>query len=199
MLSDLASKLAKGAVGFLAGLLLWWALAAPYAYALATLSEPLIRVTERPSVTRLVARDTEVLIERTDFDRTSGRPGLLVRELTFNLIILTTLFAASAHPLRDQNIRGLLYAVLALLPVHIAAVIMNVQSIYALRLGAWSVQNYGPFARNFWGAAAHFYTIVGAFGAAFALWWMFRPPPDDALTPASRTARSDSKRRAAKR
>jgi hypothetical protein len=30
-------------------------------------------------------------------------------------------------------------------------------------------------ARNFWGAGAHFYTVVGVFGAPFALWWLFRP------------------------
>ena len=62
-----------------------------------------------------------------------------------------------------------------LVVVHVAAVIVNVQSIYALRLGPWSAQHYGPVARNFWGAAAHFYSVTGVFGAPFALWWLLRP------------------------
>jgi hypothetical protein len=32
-------------------------------------------------------------------------------------------------------------------------------------------------ARNFWGAAAHFYSLIGTFGAGFVLWWFFRPVP----------------------
>ncbi len=175
MRKNLWPNLARGATGFLLGLVFWWALSTPYALVLATLSEPLIRVTERPAVTRLVPKGTELTVERTDFPRTSPRPGLVLMELTSNIILLTTLFAVNRQPLGDQNVKGLLLASLVLVVVHVAAVVANVQSIYALRLGPWSLRNYGAFARNFWGAAAHFYTLIGAFGAAFALWWIFRP------------------------
>jgi type IV secretory pathway VirB3-like protein len=144
---------------------------------LATLSEALIRVTERPPVTRLIATGTELTIDRSDFPRASPRPGLRLMDLTFNIILLTTLFAADRRPLSDRNVGGLLLACLVLVLVHVAAVVVNVQSIYALRLGAWSQRNYGVVARNFWGAAAHFYSLVGVFGASFALWWLFRPSP----------------------
>jgi hypothetical protein len=72
----------------------------------------------------------------------------------------------------------LLLASLVLVAVHVAAVVVNVQSIYALRLGPWSERHYGAVARNFWGAATHFYSLIGVFGAGFALWWLFRPSPD---------------------
>jgi hypothetical protein len=172
---DLWPILAKGAAGFLLGLVLWWALSAPYARVLASLAEPAIHIGEHPAVTRLVPDGTELTIDRTDFPRASPRPALLVMDLTSNIILLTTLFAVNRQPLRDRNILGLLLASLALVAVHVAAVVLNVQSIYALRLGPWSARNYGPVARNFWGAGAHFYTIIGAFGASFALWWLFRP------------------------
>jgi hypothetical protein len=175
LLRDLWPNLAKGATGFLLGLALWWALSVPYARALAWLSEPLIRIAERPAVTHLIADGTELTIDRTDFPRSSPRPALLVMDLTSNVILLATLFAVNRQPLRDRNIAGFLLASVALVVVHVAAVVMNVQAIYALRLGAWSERNYGPVARNFWGAGAHFYTIIGAFGASFALWWLFRP------------------------
>jgi len=134
-----------------------------------------MRFAERPPVTRLAADGVELVIDREDFPRASPRPGLLLMDLTANIIVLTTLFAVARHPLSDRNIIGLLLASLSLVVVHVTAVIVNVQSIYALRLGAWSQRNYGPVARNLWGAGAHFYSVAGVFGAAFALWWLFRP------------------------
>lgn len=175
MLKNLWPNLVKGAIGFILGFILWWALSTPYARLLANLSEPLIRLAERPPVTHLIAEGTELTIDRDDFPRASPRPGLLLMDLTANIILLTTLFSVTRKPLSDRNVRGLLLACLALIVVHITAVIVNVQSIYALRLGAWSERHYGPVARNIWGAGAHFYSLVGVFGAAFALWWLFRP------------------------
>jgi len=101
-------------------------------------------------------------------------------DLTANILLLTTLFAVNRNPLSDGNVKGLLLASLVLVVVHVAAVVVNVQSIYALRLGPWSQRNYGPIARNFWGAAAHFYSLIGVFGAGFALWWLFRPTSEPA-------------------
>jgi hypothetical protein len=175
LLKDLWPNLAKGAAGFLLGLALWWGLSAPYARLLATMTEPLIRMVERPAVTRLIAGGTELTIDRDDFPRSSPRPGLTLMDLTANIILLTTLFAVNKRPVSDRNIRGFVLASLALAAVHIAAIIVNMESIYALRLGPWSERNYSAFARNFWGAAAHFYSIIGVFGAGFALWWLFRP------------------------
>ena len=175
MPKNLWPALAKGAAGFIAGLVLWWALSAPYARLLASVSETLMRLAERPPVTRLAADRTELVIDRDDFPRASPRPELLLMDLTANVIVLTTLFAVARRPWSDRNIAGLLLAGLSLVVIHIAAVIVNVQSIYALRLGAWSERNYGPVARNLWGAGAHFYSVAGVFGAAFALWWLFRP------------------------
>jgi hypothetical protein len=175
LLRNLWPNLAKGATGFALGLLFWWSMSTPYARLLASLTEPLIRVAERPPVTHLIADGTDLTIDRTDFPRASPRPGLTLMDLTSNIILLTTLFAVSRRPLSDRNVRGLLLASLVLILVHVAAVVLNVESIYALGLGAWSERNYGSIARNFWGAGAHFYSVVGTFGAGFALWWFFRP------------------------
>jgi len=179
--------LAKGAAGFLIAVVLWWALSAPYARLLAAVSGSLMRMTERPPVTRLSADGTELVIDRDDFPRASPRPALLLMDLTANVILLTTLFAAARHPLNDRNIGRFFLAALCLIAVHVMAVVFNVQAIYALRLGAWSERHYGPLARNLWGAGAHFYSVAGVFGAAFALWWLFRP------LPAENTARTKSR------
>jgi hypothetical protein len=180
---NLWPTLAKGAAGFFLGFVFWWALSSPYARFLASVSETLMRLAERPPVTRLSADGTELVIDRDDFPRASPRPGLLLMDLTANIIVLTTLFAVVRHPLSDRNMLGLLLATVSLAFVHVLAVIVNVQSIYALRLGAWSTRNYGPVARNLWGAGAHFYSVVGVFGAAFALWWLFRASPENSVRP----------------
>jgi hypothetical protein len=168
-------------------------MAAPYARVLAFLTEPLIRIAERPPVTRLIARDTELTVDRTDFPRKSARPGLRLMDLTANVILMTALFAASRKPFSDRNVGGLFLASLALVVVHVAAVTVNIHSIYAMRLGPWSDRHYGVVARNFWTAAAHFYELIGAFGAAFALWWLFRPsavPPANVSSHRRRAARA---------
>ena len=190
MLKDLWPNLAKGAAGFLLGLALWWALANPYARVLAAVTEPLIRLAERPAVTRLIADGTELTVDRDDFPRSSPRPALTLMDLTANIILITTLFAVNGRPISDRNIGGFVLACLALTVVHIGAVIVNVESIYALRLGPWSERNYGAVARNLWGTGAHFYSLIGVFGAGFALWWLFRPTPDgESRRPARRRAR----------
>jgi hypothetical protein len=154
---------------------LWRAFVAPYAHVLAAVAEPLIRIAERPAVTRLIAQGSAVTIDRADFPPASPRPALELLSITANIIMLTTLFAVGRAPLRDRNVRAFLTACVALAGVHVAAVVLNVESIYALRLGPWSAVHYGAVARNLWGAGAHFYTLIGSFGAGFALWWLFRP------------------------
>ena len=192
MPKNLWPVLAKGSAGFVLALLFWWVLSAPYARLLSLLTEPLIRMTESPAVTRLTANGNNLVIDRTDFPRSSPRPELLLMDLTSNFIVLGTLFAVNRQPLRDRNIGRFVLASLALMAVHVAAVAVNVQSIYALALGAWSEKNYGPLARNFWGASAHFYTVIGVFGAAFALWWLFRPPLDAGNSKFNRYQRGNS-------
>jgi hypothetical protein len=181
--------LARGAGGFLFGLAVWWTLSVPYTHFVAAPSEALIRIGERPSATTLVTDGTELTLDRNDFPRAAQRPGLQVMDLTSNFILLATLFAVNRRPLSDRNVGGFLLASLALAAVHIGAVILNVESMYALRLGAWSARHYGAVARNVWGAGAHFYSLIGAFGASFALWWLFRPTPEPAPHAPSRAPR----------
>jgi hypothetical protein len=99
--------------------------------------------------------------------------------LTANIILLTALFAANRHPLWTANVTRWAIACLILAVIHVLAVIVSLQSIFALQLGPWSERNYGPIARNFWGAAEHFYLLAGSFGSAFLLWWLLRPNVPD--------------------
>jgi hypothetical protein len=167
---------AKGAAGFLIALAAWWGLSVPYTLLLASVSEAVIRLAERPAVTSITPQGTLMVIDRSDFPPSpSGQLAVESTDITFNFILLMALFAARDRALSDRNVFGFVGAAVALVFVHVAAVISFVKAYYALSFGSWSALHYGFVARKFWGAAPYFYSVVGVYGFAFALWWLFRP------------------------
>jgi hypothetical protein len=167
----------KGVVGFLIGLAVWSGLSIPYTGLLASLSQTAIRLDEQPSVTTITPRGTLMMVDRSDFppSPTSVRLGVESTDITFNVILLVTLFAASSRTFSDRNVFGFAGALGALVLVHVAAVVSFVEAHYAASLGSWSAEHYGFVAQHFWGSAPYFYSVVGAYGFAVALWWLFRP------------------------
>lgn len=167
----------RGVIGFLIGLAVWGGLSVPYTRLLASMSETVVRLGERPPVTHITAQGTLMMVDRSDFppSPSSVRLGLQSTDITFNLILLMTLFAASNRALSDRNVFGFAGAAVALVFVHVAAVVSFVKAYYALSFGSWSTSHYGFVARNFWAAAPYFYSVVGVYGFAIALWWLFRP------------------------
>jgi hypothetical protein len=186
----------KGAIGFLIGLAVWGGLSVPYTRLLATLSEGVIRFSERPPVTYITPQGTLMMVDRSDFrlSPSSVRLGVESTDITFNFILLLTLFAASSRVLSDRNVFGFVGAAVALVFVHVAAVVSFVKADYALNFGRWSARHYGLVARTFWGAAPYFYGVVGVYGFALALWWLFRPSPDPQKQKASQRQKAEGRR-----
>jgi hypothetical protein len=161
------------AAGFLLGLLLWLAFSSGYERMLAGGAESILRLTESPAVTRLEARGGEILVNRSDFPPAAPRPGLPAADLHFNFVLLVALFALARRPWRGDWLASFLLAGVLLWVVHLGALVFQVRSVYATRLGGWSAAHYGPVARNFWATGFHFYQVAGRFAAPFALWWPF--------------------------
>lgn len=157
----------RAVVGFACGIALWAGFSQPYEGVLARAAETILRAGERPAVTRLEARRGEIIVERSDFPPAAPRPGLPAADIHFNVVILAALFAASRPFRPGRALAGL--GILFL--VHVAALVCQVESLYATRLGAWSEAHYGLFARNVWASAFHVYQIAGRFAAPFAIWW----------------------------
>jgi hypothetical protein len=191
---NLSRLVLKGAIGFLIGLAVWGGLSAPYTRVLATLSQAALRLDERPPVTYITVNGTLMMVDRTDFPptATSLRLGVESTDITFNFILLVTLFAAASQTFSDRNVLGFAGATVALVLVHVAAVVSFVEAHYAVSLGAWSEAHYGFVARHFWEAAPYFYSVVGVYGFAVSLWWLFRPLPR-----ATAKQPADGRRRAA--
>ena len=200
MPKNLSSLVLKGVIGFLIGLAVWGGLSVPYTRLLASLSEAVIRFGERPPITYITPQGTLMMVDRSDFppSPSSVRLGVESTDITFNFILLVTLFAASSRALSDRNVFGFVGAAVALVGVHVAAIVAFVKADYALNFGPWSALHYGFVARHFWGAAPYFYSVVGVYGLAVALWWLFRPSSiPSAQGPSSRKNRqtSDTTRR----
>lgn len=166
--------LLRALLGFGLGLAIWWGLTPAYTPAVTSVTNLAVRLTERPSVTRLASKDRDVIVNRTDFARKSGRPQIPLHDLTFNIILLTTLFALEPKLFSNRNVLGFLLALGILFVTHVLALLVSVKAIYALKLGPWSLANYGDFARNFYGAVEHFYRLVGMYAIAVAAWWVGR-------------------------
>jgi len=167
----------KGFAGFLVGVAVWVLLSPVYDRLIGKGAESLIRAFEKPKVTHLrQAPDGFTTIDRSDFDPRSKRPGISIRDLTFNVVLLFALFAFSARAFSDRNIGGFLIALVLLAFTHILGTVVEVMSIYVVKLGMWSTVNYSDFQRNAWGVANHFYRLVLMYAIAFALWWIFRDP-----------------------
>lgn len=165
----------KALAGFMAGVALWVLLSPLYDRAVAAGAQATLRAFENPEVTRLkVAEDNFTTVDRSDFDPRSKRPAISIRDLTFNIVLLFALFAASPRPFSDRNIGGFLVACAALALTHILGVVIEVKSIYVAKLGMWSTVNYSDFDRNLWGVLNHFYRLVLMYAIAFALWFMLR-------------------------
>jgi hypothetical protein len=167
---------ARMAAGFAAGLAFWFAFSGPYEKTVASAAGSLIRIFESPAVTTLSAAGGEIRVDRSDFPPASPRPGLPAADLHFNFVLLAALFAFVPHPLEPGRFLRFWLAAAGLWAVHVLALVFQVESVYATRLGAWSQAHYGAFARNVWAGGFHFYQIAGRFAAPFALWWLFVKP-----------------------
>ncbi|MFN2386714.1 MAG: hypothetical protein ABR576_10590 [Thermoanaerobaculia bacterium] len=161
-------------IGFILAIVFWSAFSKPYERVVARSAELVLRAFERPAVTRLEAVSPGFRIERRDFPPGSPRPVLPAADLHFNFVLLVSLFALDPRPWESQRVARLLVAVALLFVVHVAALAIQVQSVYATALGPWSAARYGAVARNFWGGAFHFYQVAGRFAAPFAIWWPLR-------------------------
>jgi hypothetical protein len=180
------------AAGFLAGYGVWMALSTPYERALAAVAEKILRAAESPPVTRLTANSGEIVVDRPDFPPAAPRPGLPAASLHFNFVLLVAFFALARQPWRDEWAVRFLLAGTLLWLIHLAALVFEVESVYATRLGEWSGAHYGPIARNFWAGGFHFYQICGRFAAPFAIWWAFAKldrDPTEKFTKSSATTR----------
>lgn len=180
--------LLRGIAGFVLGFALWAGLTQPYNRLLAASAEGIVRLFEDPNRTDLRPEGKQVLVYRSDVAPGSNRPGIPVYDLTFNVILLTVLFAVDRKPLSNRNVGFFLLALLILVPTHVFALIAWIQDLYATRFGEIS-ERYSNSERFLWANAIYFYRLLGQFAIPIILRWSLAPVAGDPDAPEARRGR----------
>jgi hypothetical protein len=169
-------RLARGILLWAApSVLAWMAVTPYYNLFLAKAGERSARLTERPSVTQIdLSRGEEAVVTRTD-TRAGGRLPYRFRltDVHFPLVLLLALFLAVPDLPWRERLANLGYALLVAVFFHVLDVLFWVKFVYATQLGDWSLRQYGPFARNFWGMGKHLLDLPVKLALPLLLWSWF--------------------------
>lgn len=155
--------------------LLWFAVKPIYGRFLLAGGETVVRVTESPRVTRLLPREGDAAyIERRDLPPTRRLVhAFQVTDIHFHTILTAALFLATPWISARRRFGNLAWALLATCLFDILLLFFLVKSTYATGLGAWSLEHYGPVARNVYGLSKHLLDLPFKLGLPFALWAAF--------------------------
>lgn len=155
--------------------LVWLLLTPVYNRFLTKSAENLVRLSERPSVTRLQVKDVDYfLISRVDIPNSKGfLSSVRVTDTHFPLIMTIAFFLAVPTVSWRQRFEALGWAFLISIFFHIFALFLWVKFVYATQLGEWSLANYSVFGQNFWGMAKHLADLPFKLGLPFLLWSFF--------------------------
>jgi hypothetical protein len=180
---------------FLRNVLLWlipvwavWALFTPfYNRFLLAGGQNLLHLTEYPSITQLLQQGSDdAVIARLDPPLGRLQHGFRVTDIHFHLVLLAALFLAVPRVPWRERLGNLGWAALITVFFDLALVFFKVKVAYATELGNWSLQHYGPFARNAYGLLHHLLDLPFKLALPFALWAAFylslltSPPADGA-------------------
>jgi len=150
----------------------WYHLTPLYDRFLAAAASPLIRVDRRFRDARVFAAERIISVRAKEKRSDLPPADIPADQLTYNVILLMALFASNRKPLGDRNVVGFLTSTAIVVVLHIVAVLLSVESTYAVRMNEWSAAHYGTVARTFWLYAEIFYRLVGMFGVVFVCWWV---------------------------
>lgn len=169
----------------------WWVLTPAYNVFLVHGGETLMRLTERPAMTQIYLETTHrAALTRGDLlHRTGFIYGFRMTDIHFHVILILALFLAVPDLPWRERLPHLGWALLLAVCFHLLLIVFIAKSVYATQLGAWSLERYGAFARNFYGLGRHLLDLPVKLGLPFALWAYFyldRLPRADARRPPTR-------------
>jgi len=150
-----------------------WLLATPaYNRFLLGSAQNLVRLTESPNVTNLLRKDDHfAYVQRRDFPPAKSLVhSFRVTDVHFHLLMLGVLFLAVPRVPWRRKLENLGLAVLITIFFDILLIFFYVKFVYATQLGAWSLEHYGAFSRNFWGLGKHLLDLPFKFSLPFLLW-----------------------------
>ena len=168
---------------FVLGVTLWlipvaavWSLLTPvYNRFLTESAENLVRLTESPRVTRLLAHDDHhLVVTRTDYATARGWLGSVrTTDVHFPLVMLGAFFLAVPGVAWRRRLENLGWATLISIFFHIISLLFWVKFIYTTQLGAWSAVHFDTWQINFWSLGKHLLDLPFKFALPLLLWTAF--------------------------
>jgi hypothetical protein len=170
------------AVRFIRNVLLWlipvwavWTLLTPgYNRFLMAASGRIVRLTESPGVTDILAHPQSrhaAYMSRRDFPPARRLVHQIwVTDVHFHLVLLGALFLALPGISWRERLANLGQAALITVFFDLLVLFFIVKAFYATGLGPWSLAHYGPFARNFYGIARHLLDLPFKLALPLLLW-----------------------------
>ncbi|MFN2442271.1 MAG: hypothetical protein ABR517_06265 [Thermoanaerobaculia bacterium] len=125
----------------------------------------------------ILADRNELLIGPVEFPAARGRVPMAV--VTSNFALLLGLWGWDARGFRGRGLARLALAIALLGLIHFLAVLAGIHSTLAVQLSRWTGERYGTLETNLWFVFWQGYQIIGAWAAAFVLWWSLRRAPSD--------------------
>jgi hypothetical protein len=160
-------------VTLVAAIVIWLLLRPAIDTAVAGLAQTLIRSFEYPRVTRLVVQDDRAQIRRTDLRTDSKVQSVSMTEVTFNTIVLLTLYLALPRPFSRRQLERLFMGWCVLYLSQSINLLFHVKTLYSMGLGEWSQHHYSDLARNVFGFGRYFTDLPGRFSFPFLIWLGF--------------------------
>lgn len=150
-----------------------WLLITPfYNRFLITAGGNFTRLLERPDVTELIPRPPHhAMVLRRDLGRQVY--SLRITDYHFHLVLLGALMLAVPGVPGSRKWANLGWSVLILVFFHIALIYFWTRFIYATQMGPWSVEHYGPAARETLGVAKHVLDLPIKLALPLVLWAAF--------------------------
>jgi hypothetical protein len=153
----------------------WWLATPVYNRVLLRSASGVLFLFEHPAVTELSAKgDHDAYVVRRDFPpaRSLVHP-FRVTDVHFHLLLLGALFLAVPGIPWRERLANLTIATAIAVAYDILLVVFIVEFSYATQLGAWSIANYGAFARNFYGLGKHLLDLPFKLALPLLLWCAF--------------------------
>lgn len=155
--------------------LAWMAVTPSYNLFLSTAGENLLHLLESPNVTDLVTTESHfATVLRRDFPaERSAVHRIRLTDVHFPTVLLGALFLAVPGIPWRRRLENLGWALLISVFFHILLVVLHVKFAYTTQMGAWSLQHYGPLAREAWGMAKHLADLPLKLAWPLLLWAAF--------------------------
>lgn len=170
--SDWFGRLVRGLTLWLpATFAVWWLLVPLYNPFVAEAGESLARLTEQPSVTTVQMRDRHyALVDRVDAPSRSLPYAVRLTDIHYPTVLFAALCLAVPGAPWKRRLGALGTGLVFLAVFHVVDFFFWIEFVYATQLGSWSLQQFGPWARNAYGLGKHVLDLPVKLGLPLMLW-----------------------------